>query len=348
MKRKSIMIFCLIVILFLGFWLFGKKNNKGGFVPPKSVVTVVEVNAETMPTLIRQLGTLQAIDKADIAPEISGTIEEIAYEEGSFVKAGDLLIKLVSNTQQAKLEQAKAQANLAKLSYERNKNLFERKAQSQQEFDKAEADYKVAEAAVTLAQADLDKMSIRAPFDGRIGSRNYSVGQYVTEGTQLVTIVDKSKLRINYAVPQRYLDQLRLGAKVVFDTPAFPLEAFIGHVDFISPTVDVTTRTIPLEAVFENPNERLSPGLSGTVIQTLRVNENALVIPEETLVPTITGYQVYKVVDETVQTAPVEIGSRYQGKVHILTGIEAGDVIVAQGHQNLRDGAPVEILEQDS
>jgi len=340
------MVFSLIVILFLGYWLFSKKSDKGGFMPPKSVVSVVSVEAQTIPTLIRQLGTLSAIDKADIAPEISGTIESIDYQEGTSVEAGVVLIKLTDNTQAAKLAAAQAQQNLVQLNYDRNKSLFDRGAQSKQELDRLEADLKIAQADVTLAQAELDKTLIRAPFAGRLGSRKFSEGQYVTDGTTLVTIVDKTRLRFHYAVPQRYLNQLSMGAPVIFETPAFPIERFEGRVDFINPSVDPATRTIAIEAIFNNPSERLSPGLSGTVTQTLRVNENAMVLPEESLVPSITGYQIYKVLDNKVQTVPIEIGSRYLGVVHVLSGVAVGDVVVAQGHQNLRDGADVEILNQ--
>jgi membrane fusion protein (multidrug efflux system) len=169
------------------------------------------------------------------------------------------------------------------------------------------------------------------------------VGQYITAGLPLVILVDKTKLHIRYSVPQRYLEQLKLGSVVTFETPAYAHEKFVGAVNYISPSVDVNTRTIGVEALFENPHGKLLPGLSGTVLQVLSITPNAMIIPEEALVPSITGYQVFRVVEGKALASPVDIGTRKDGSVQIISGLQPGDTIVLQGHQNLRDGALVDI-----
>lgn len=343
MKRKIIMFSSLLVILLMGYFVWSKKQtDKAAFLPPKSVVVVVQVSLQEMPTQVRALGSLRALHSADLAPEVDGVIESLPFSDGSVVKRGDVIIKLEDGTQEALLEQAMAQQQLTAVDYNRLKNLQTRGAVSKQEFDKSEADMKVAQAQVTLAQAELNKTFIKAPFDGQLGAVNDSVGQYVTAGSTLVNLVDKSQLIIQYNVPQQYLELLKLESEVTFQTPAYPNETFTGKVNYISPSIDIATRTIALQAVFDNPQGRLSPGLSGTVLQVISITPNAMIIPEEALVPSVTGYAVYRVVDGKAQSCPVEIGSRKNGKVQIISGLNPGDNIVVQGQQNLRDGAMVD------
>lgn len=345
MKRKIIMILSLLVIILMGYFIWSKQPNKNAFMPPKSVVKVDSVKIKDMPTWVRSLGTLQASHSAEIASEIEGMIEAIPFADGAMVKQGDLLVKLADNIQEAKLQQAAAQKKLKEVDFDRLKALKARGAVSTQDFDKSEADLKVAEAEMTLAQAELDKTFIKAPFDGQLGSTPYSVGQYVTPGMPLVSLVDKSLLDIQYSVPQQYLDKLKLGAEVTFSTAAYPNEQFIGIVNYISPSVDVATRTIMLEALFDNAQGRLSPGLSGTVQQIILTTPDALIIPEESLVPSVTGYQVYRIVDGKALATSVEIGTRKDGIVQILSGLSQDEVVVVQGHQSLRDGAMVDVME---
>jgi membrane fusion protein (multidrug efflux system) len=347
--RRIIAILALVAIVILLYFSMQQTSKKDDFRPMANIVQVSNVTVQDMPVQIRTLAQMLAIDDADIASEIDGVIESIHFEKGELVEKGKLLIQLNDANQTAKLEQAKAQENLASIDYERLKSLYARGASPKQELDKAEADLKVAQANVSLAQAELDKTSILAPFDGRLGVRNISAGQYVSQGQKLLDIVDKRALKIQYAVPQQHLAQLQFAAPVTFITAAFPGETFVGQVDFISPCVDMTTRTLLVEAVFANPDERLSPGLSGQIIQRLSVIEDALAIPEEALVPTITGYEVYEILDGHANAKSVEIGSRSGGMVHIKNGVTADDIIITQGQHNLRDGAPVEVLqlEQD-
>ncbi len=337
----------LLLIAVLGYHTLGKNSKKNDFSDMANVIKVDYVQIQDMPVSIVTLAQLLAIDAANIASEVDGMIESIHFNEGQLVKQGDLLIKLNDATQTAQLEQAQAQEDLAQIDYDRLKNLYARGATPKQELDKAEADLKVAQANVSMAQAELNKTFIKAPFNGRLGVRNISVGGYVSAGDKLLDIVDRTRIKIQYAIPQQYLAQVELGAPVSFTTSAFPLEAFMGQVDFISPSIDMQTRTLLIEAVFDNANERLSPGLSGQITQVLYVIRHAMTIPEEALVPTIAGYTIYEVIDQHAYAKSVKIGSRREGYVHITEGVEGDDVIVTQGQQNLRDGAQVEILELD-
>lgn len=347
MKRRTIIIvFFIVVILFATYKFVSEKTGFGGFAFPKPVVTAATVTESSMPVVVTALGSMVAENEAEVASELDGMVKEVAFQEGTAVEKDTILVKINDALQASTLAQRQAEEVLAELDNKRLKNLIGKGAISQQELDKADANLKVAQANVAFAQAELAKTNIRAPFKGRLDLRHVSPGQYITSGQNLVRIVDKTALKLQYAVPERYLSDLALDKPVRFQTAAFPGKTFEGKVSFVSPVVDVDTRTITVEAHFDNPNEALSPGLSGEVSQVLSVNPKALSVPEESLVATITGYQVYVIQDDKVKSREVMIGSRINGRVQILSGLEAGETVVARGQQSLRDGADVEILAQ--
>lgn len=346
MKRRTIiMVFFILVILFVTYKFVSNKAHEGAFAFPKPVVTSTAVTIGPMPVVVTALGSMVANNEADVASELNGSVTEVLFKEGDLVEQGTVLVQINDALQASTLAQRQAEEVLAALDYNRLKNLIGKGAISQQEVDKADANLKVAQANVAFAQAELDKTDIRAPFKGRLDVRHVSPGEYITSGQSLVRIVDKSSLKLQYAVPERYLSALALNKPVRFQTSAFPGKVFEGAVSFVSPQVDVDTRTITVEAHFENPMEALSPGLSGEVSQVLSENPTALSVPEEAIVATITGYQVYVIKDEHVGVRAVTIGSRINGRVEIHSGLEAGEIIVARGQQSLRDGSPVEILK---
>lgn len=348
MKRRTIiMVFFIVVILFVTYKFVSEKAQSGAFAFPKPVVTAAPVTVSSMPVLVTALGSMMAENEADVASELDGTVTEVAFQEGTLVDKDTILVKINDALQASTLAQRQAEEVLAALDNNRLKNLIGKGAISQQELDKTEANLKVAQANVAFAQAELNKTNIRAPFKGRLDLRHVSPGQYITSGQNLVRIVDKSSLKLRYAVPERYLKQLALNKPVRFQSAAFPDKTFEGVVSFVSPQVDVDTRTITVEAHFENPDEAIAPGLSGEVSQVLSENPKALSVPEEAIVATITGYQVYVISDEKVASRPVTIGSRVNGRVEILTGLVAGETVVARGQQSLRDGTAVEILTQN-
>jgi len=324
------------------------QQNLAGMAIPVIVTTVKQ---QDVPNKVRAFGNLYAPNNTAIASEIAGNIAAIEFKEGDLVKSGTELIRIDYRTQAAKLEQAQADAELGSIELERAKNLFQKGAQSRQEYDKAIATSKARDAEVAIAKAELDKTMITAPFAGRLGARTISLGNYVSPGTILVTIVDKQNLKIRYNVPENFLSTLKLDQPVILQVDAFPNETFTGAVDFISPTVDEKSHTILVEAQIPNQNERLSPGLSAVAMQTLGITANALIVPEETLVASIEGQNIYRLYtdEETkqlrVQKVLVEIGSRYDGLAQITSGLNAGDQIVLQGQQKLRDGATVQIFD---
>ncbi|HLF66410.1 MAG TPA: efflux RND transporter periplasmic adaptor subunit, partial [Gammaproteobacteria bacterium] len=262
------------------------------------------------------------------------------------VKAGDVLIRLEDAHEQAQTTQAQAELELATAQYNRLQSLLNKKAVSQQEVDEAKANLDVRAAQLKIAQTDLDMTLIKAPFNGALGAKTLSLGQYVTLGSPLLDIVDRTRLTLEYSVSERYLSQVALGQTVSLLTSAYPDDTFTGTVNFIAPSIDVATRTLKVEAMVDNSDNRLSPGLSVKLMHVLGYESNGLKIPEQSIMPTVEGYKIYLVQEGIANSATVEIISRVKGFVYISGPVTAGDIVVTSGQEKLRDGATVEVLEK--
>lgn len=314
---------------------------------PTVLVSTRKVVVEDIPRIIEVFGSLRAIDAALIASEVEGSITELFFTEGQSVKKGDPLIRIDDSLEQALLAQAQAEVELNSVDYKRNESLLARKAISTQEVDRAKATLDVSLAQLEIAKADVEKTLIKAPFDGILGEKLLSVGQYVTIGETLVPIVDRSRLILQYKVSEQFLSQVQLGQTVSLTTSAYPNETFQGTVHFISPSIEANTRTLAMEALIDNTNGNLAPGLSVKLTNILGYEPNGIKIPEESLLPTVEGYRVYVVKDNKAMSVSVEIASRVKGFVYIEKGLNPEDVVVTRGQEKLRDGATVELFTEN-
>lgn len=350
-RRKTVL--AIILLIIAGFvakalfqFLFKTQEEVApSFQTPVEAVTVVQ---ESIPIQVRAFGSLVAVDSGWISSEIPGQISEILFDEGQEVEAGKVVVRLDDAIYSANLQAAEAEAKLSQVNYDRAQALFKRGAQSQEYLDTSSAELQSRLANVAVKQAELDKTRLEAPYHGRLGARHFSVGDYVASGEPLVEIVEIKRLKVDYSVPERYLSRLALNQTVDLSSSAFPGKSFTGMVDFISPSISPATRTIGLRALVPNEAGVLSPGLSIEVVHTLGIEPNALIVPEQSLVPTLEGQIVYKIVDGRAISTPIVIGSRADGRVHVISGLSAGDQIVVAGHQKIRNGSPVNIIVKTS
>lgn len=338
-------------LLIAGLLVYFSINNYQGTSAPANMMgepTVLVVTSpvivEDIPMIVDVFGNLRAIDAAAVASEIEGTITELFFTEGQTVAAGEPLIRIDDSLEQAKLAQAQAQVELNTVDYKRNESLLSRKAVSTQEVDRAKATLDVSLAELEIAKADLNKTLIKAPFAGQLGEKILSLGQYVTIGEMLVNIVDRSRLLLEYSVSEQFMSQVALGQTVSLTSSAYPNDTFTGVVSFISPFIDESTRTLKIEAMIDNTDGRLAPGLSVKLKHVLGYTPNGFKIPEESLLPTVEGYRVFIVKDNKANSVTVEIASRVKGYVYIAKGLNPEDVVVTRGQEKLRDGASVEIF----
>jgi membrane fusion protein (multidrug efflux system) len=308
----------------------------------------VTVTVETAPVAAARLqedvvaiGTLRSNESVVVRPEISGRITEIGFTEGSPVQKGQLLVALDSSVYAAEVQQARANLALAETNFKRTTDLERDKFVSATAKDQSLNALRVAQANVALAEARLAKTQIRAPFAGVIGIRQVSVGDYVKEGQDLVTLEDISSLKVDFRLPEVMLIDLKRGQTVEVASDAIPNRTFAATLDAIDPLVDQNGRAVILRARLKNTEGQLRPGMFVRTRLILEERANALTVPEEALVPSGADQYVYKVVDGKVTRVQVKTGLRRGSQVEVTSGLQAGDVVVTAGQIKLREGTAV-------
>lgn len=300
---------------------------------------VVHATTQKIPTYIEAVGTLKANESLVLRPEITGRIESISFAEGHLVEKDSALIHFDDALFEAQVDEAKARVSLSEAEYRRVNKLFKNGAISETSRDSALAQMRINEAQLDQAQITLQKMTLRAPFTGIVGLRQFSPGDYITAGSDMLEIVDINSMKLDFRIPEIYLPQVAVGQALSITLSAFPGELFNGEVTAISPQISEQGRNILIRALLPNEDKKLRPGLFSKV--QLLVNEQELIIvPEQALIPQGTGFLVYLYKDEKVVPVPVQLGQRQQGTI-ALTGINAGDVVITAGQLKLQPGSAI-------
>jgi membrane fusion protein (multidrug efflux system) len=337
-----------------GYWLGQQRAPVTGSVatsPPNPgaaaaiavTVEAVKVGTAAMPQTITAVGSLRSDESITVRPEVAGRISAILFNEGQRVGKGATLVKLDPSINQADVEQARANLKLAKSKFDRAVDLAKSNFISGQARDEAENNLRVAEAALQLAEAKLAKTEIKAPFSGVIGLRVVSIGDYVKEGADVVNLEAIDPLKVDFRVPEIYMKQVKVGQPLEIALDALPGKTHEGRVYAINPLVDATGRSIVIRALVKNADTTLRPGMFARVRLITKDQQDALVVPEQAIVPAGDEQHVFKVVDGKAQRTRIAVGQRRDGKVEIIAGLAAGDTVVSAGQLKLRDGTPVAI-----
>ncbi|ARP96502.1 efflux RND transporter periplasmic adaptor subunit [Bordetella genomosp. 13] len=305
-------------------------------------VEVIQVEQVPFARGIAAVGSLRSDESVVLRPEVAGRVQHIEFREGQAVERGQVLVRLDDSVPRAELAQARANLSLAESRHRRAVDLHGRGFVSMQARDDAASELKVQQAATALAQARLDKMTIRAPFSGIVGLRDVSVGDYVSEGQSLAPLESIDPLKVDFRVPEMYLSKVSVGQRLTMRLDAMPGKERSGEVYAVSPLVDAGGRSLLLRATVPNGDATLRPGMFARV-QLMFGQDQALVAPEAALSPSGQNQYVYRVRDGRAERVEVTIGERREGRVEILTGVAAGDQLVVAGLQRLTDGAPVQV-----
>jgi membrane fusion protein (multidrug efflux system) len=295
----------------------------------------IEVDAQAVGTLSSRQGVM-------LRPEVSGRIARLAFSDGQRVRRGQLLVQLDDSLQSAQLRQAEAQAGIARTNLQRNRELVGQGFVSQAVVDQSVAALEVAVAQVALNQVQQQRMKILAPFDGVAGIGLVNLGDYVKDGADLVRIEDMSQVWVDFRLPERYLAQLKPGQPVEVAPDAMPGRSFRGQVDSLDAQLDANGRSLLVRARLANPDGVLKSGMFARTRTLFAVRDDALVVPEEALVPQGGKQFLIKIVNgpqgKVSQRLEARIGVRVPGKVEILTGVAEGDVVVTAGQARLLRG----------
>ena len=329
-----------LVLACCGFASSAALGANGGGMPPMPV----EAQPVTVGELVRTVeavGTLRANESVILRPEMQGRVEKILLDEGQPVTAGQPMVQLDDDQYRAELAEAIANRDLSDANYRRTEELIKRKVASVTDRDKAYAELHANEARVALKKEALSKMTLNAPFDGIAGLREVSVGDVVTPGQALMHVVDIDPIKVDFRVPELYVESVAPGQQLDVTLDAFPGERFHGEVYAIDPQIDVKGRSILIRATVPNAEGRLRPGLFARVELALKRFENAISVPEEAIVPQGDKQLVYRIVEGKADIVPVKLGIRRAAMVQILEGLKPGDVVITAGQIKLRPGAAV-------
>lgn len=343
--RSKKWIIILVVILLSGIWFLAKSNQKSPKLPIQDAVLVEarKVSKGLIPIEANTVGTLVASRTIQITPEVAGKIADILVHDGDFVKEDTPLIQLDDTVYKVKADSAKGHLTYSAENYKRMVTLGKKGAISQQAIDQALADLKekkaIAEESTVLAQ----KMLLIAPFNGKLGKIKVNPGEYVNVGQGLVSLTDIHNLRVEYNISEKYLRFIKQGQQVTLTTTAYPGKEFYGKVAFIAPTINTEDRTISLYADVPNQDGLLTAGLYVNVTHLLGTEDEAILVPAVSLVATIDGQQVYKIVNGKAMAVPVKLGQRTKDQVQITHGLLLEDIVVTSGQHKLKDGTPVKI-----
>lgn len=361
-KRMTIMlaiaglIFGGVIVFLVVRGIFIKKFIASMGQPPQTISTTIAKVEDWEPT-ISAVGTLKAQKGTDITPQLAGIVSEIPFESDSDVKKGDLLVGLANEDDVAKLKALEADADLARLTYNRTKELVRSRAVSQAQLDNATANLKSAMAQVAAQQALVDKKQIRAPFDGHVGIRLVDIGQYLTAGQKITTLQALDPIYVDFTLAQRDVNLVTVGQTVSLATDAYPGMTFSGKVIALDPKLDPVTRNIAVRAQLANPDHKLLPGMFASVTITTGAKEKKLTLPQTAITYNPYGETVFLVVNGkpdadgktplVAQQKFVQTGTTRGDQVAISSGVEEGQTVVSSGQLKLKNGTPV-IINNDT
>ena len=327
----------------------------GGFAIP---VEWARVASSTMQEDVSALGSLKSNESVVVRPEVGGRIVSIGFTEGAKVTRGATLVTLDGAVIAAELQQARANLSLAESNFKRNEDLVAKNFVSAKARDETRSQLDAARANVAVIQARFARTIIRAPFAGTIGIRQVSIGDYVKEAQDLVTLEDLSALKVDFRLPEALLPRVKPGQVVELKFDAFPKESFKAQVVAIDPLLDQAGRSLVIRAKLDNSDGRLRPGLFANVRLILDERANALTVPEDALLPQGQDQFVFRAKDVKlgtegpgagkplegkVENVKVAIGLRRGGQVEILSGLKVGDIVITAGQLKVRPEAAVRL-----
>ena len=349
MKKKYLYYFLLLAgIALIIFWINGKNESKVQAPTAKRDNNVLEVRAiiakgQDFANIITVSGSIEANEQVQIRSEVSGIVKTLSFQEGSNVRKGELLLQIDDSELQARLNQATTQEQLSKDNERRAALLLEKEAISQQEYDVAQADYKTAQAQIQLIQAQIAKTRIKAPFDGRIGLRAISVGEYLTPSTIVANLMSINPIKVLFSISEKYSREVKPGQSITFSL-AGSVQTYHAAVYALEPAIDINTRTIQIRARAKNDQGEIVPGSFAKVELPVQKREDVILVPTEAIIPIQNGKQVFVYRNGKAHITKIETDDRTGSDVIVTAGLQTGDTVLTTGLMALTDDMPISVL----
>lgn len=333
----------------IGKLIAGGKERGG---PPPETVSTVAVTTERWDRSIESVGSMRAVQGADLSTESSGVITKIHFENGQEVNAGDLLVELDTQTEEANLRSAEAEADLARSVYERTRTLRANSTVPQSEMDTAESNLRKMTALAEQLKATIRKKQLRAPFGGRLGIREVNLGQFLDNGDKIVSLQSLDPIYVDFLLPQQLIAALQSGQKLQVITDVYPGDVFDGTLTAVNTEIDSVTRNIRLQGTLPNTDGRLRPGMFGRVLLSLGEAEAVTSIPATAVVTATYGDSVFVIEEEAAEDGTarqvakqrfIRTGRAEGDFVAVAEGLQPGETVVSSGAFKLRNGSPVTV-----
>jgi membrane fusion protein (multidrug efflux system) len=324
----------------------------GAFQPPPSAVTTIVAKQETWPSTLNVVGTTAPVHGVTVSADLPGTVDTINFDSGKFVHEGEVLVQLDTRQERAQLAALEAQRDLARINYDRNRQLVNEGVISRLDYDKSTAEQKQTEANVGEIKATIQRKTIRAPFSGILGIRQVNLGQYMSAGTAIVSLQALNPIYANFNVPQQLMSQMRPGQTVKISTDGASGHEYTGRVNALESTVDESTRNVQVQATLANPDGKLRPGMFVQVEVGVGAQRSLFPLPASAINYAPFGDSVYIVTDlkgpdgktyRGVRQQFVKIAGARGDQVGIVSGLHQGDEVVTSGAFKLRNGAAVAV-----
>ena len=351
--NKSVKTILILVAIAAVVYLIVSKFGSGeqaqagpskGPLPDLVAVKVYVVSPSSFQNTITATGSVLPNEEVELRSEITGRVTNINFKEGARVKEGQLLLTINDAEMRAQLQKLQSNQKLYRSMEERQRTLLEKEYISRQEYDQVSTQLATANADIGALRALMDKAYIKAPFDGVIGLRSVSEGSYVSAATPIVSVVDISPVKIDFGIPGRYSSEVHVGDSISFSSEGDP-NTYKARIYAIEPNIDPATRTLQIRALYPNTNEEVKPGAFVNIKMALEGNDQAILIPTESIVPEATGQKVFLVRDGKAVPQMVKIGQRTERMIQIIEGLAPGDTIIRSGVLQARPGSELDIKE---
>ncbi|MFN0255419.1 efflux RND transporter periplasmic adaptor subunit [Pedobacter ureilyticus] len=287
-------------------------------------------------------GSIEANEAVTLRSEVAGLVTGIYFKEGSNVSKGTTLVKINDRDIQAQLREAITRQNLSASNENRAKQLLEKGAISQEEYDTSLAELQALRSQVQLIRAQLAKTTIIAPFSGKVGLRNISVGEYLTPNTTIANLLSTNPVKISFSIPEKYVSQLKTNSSISFNIDGSN-KTYTGKIFAIEPGINEQTRTLQIKALAPNVNNELLPGSFAKVKLALSAIKDAILIPTEAVIPVLQGKVVYVSKNGKAQQVPIETGTRTANQILVLSGLNVDDTVLTTGAMALKPDAEVKV-----
>ena len=358
MAKRMILVLgiALVVLSALGFVKFKQVQSavqaSGAFQPPPEAVTSVIAKEEQWPATMEIIGTMEAVQGVTVSADLPGTVDHINFDSGKWVKQGDVLVEQDIRQERAQLASLEAERDLARITYNRQKQLVDAGVISKLDFDKAAADQKDTEAKVAEVKATIERKTIKAPFSGLLGIRKVNLGQYLASGTAIVPLQSLDPIYVNFGVPQDSAGKVHIGRDLHVTSDDLPGKMFAGRVTASDSVEDETTRNVQMQATLSNPEAKLRPGMFVRVQLVLGASRPVIALPATAINYAPYGDSVYVISDLKDPAGKTYRGVRQQfvkvegsrgDQVGVISGLKPGDEVVSSGVFKLRNGAAVQV-----